>query len=267
MSNVIGSGITEPGNMMDVAGSTEIMASLSGKRLAPSINESIFCWRHIEPGMWVVYTSTATAAACLRWFRDQFADAEKREATRTGVSVYQILDDEAAATEAGSGKLLFLPYLAGEYAPFFDLNATGVFLGITLEKERRHLIRAILEGVAYSVRHVVESYSELGLKTEKITAGGGGSKSRLWNQIKADVTGITIQSTRVLETGCLGGAILAGIGVGKYQSFQDAAKSTISTGETFTPNGKNHELYSRLFRVYRETYDRLKETFVHLSMS
>jgi xylulokinase len=267
MCNVIGSGITEPGTAMDVAGTTEIIASLSRKRLPSSIGESIFCWRHLEPDNWVLYTSTATACACLRWFRDQFADVEKEESARSGVPVYQILDSEAALVGAGAGKLIFLPYLAGEYTPFFDLNANGVFLGITVDKERRHFIRAILEGVAYSLRHVIEAFDGLGVAMNTIIAGGGGSKSPLWNQIKADVTGKIVQSLKVPETGCLGSAMLAGIGVGTYSSFREAVRSTISVEQNFSPDRKNHELYSRLFEIYKETYNQLKNTFASLSMS
>jgi xylulokinase len=266
MCNVLGSGITEPKNTMDIGGSTEIIASLSKKRLPSSIGQSIFCWRHIDRQNWILYTSTATAAACLRWYRDQFADREEREADKLGMSVYQILDREAEQAGVGAGKLLFLPYLAGEYTPFFDLNASGVFMGITLDKERKHFVRAILEGVAYSLRHVIEAFSALDVETEKIMAGGGGSKSRLWNQIKADITGKPVQSTGVIETGCLGAAILAGIGVGKYRSYREAVDCTISVGEKFSPNAENHKSYSKLFQVYKETYDQLKATFAHLSM-
>ena len=265
MCNVVGSGIAEPGTTMDIAGTTEIIASLSKKKLPPSIGDSIFCWRHLDPENWVVYTSTATAGACLRWFRDQFADTEKRDAAETGVSAYDLLDEEAAEAEAGSGKLLFLPYLAGEYTPFFDLNARGVFLGVTLDTKRKHFVRAILEGVAYSLNHVIESLDALGIETRQITVSGGGSRSGLWNQIKADVTGRAVRSTKILETGCLGAAILAGIGVGAYSSLREAVSSTVSVGEGFQPDNRNHELYSTLFRTYKETYDQLGDTFARLS--
>lgn len=267
MCNVVGSGITEPGTTMDVAGTTEIIASLSKRKLPPSIGDSVFCWRHLDPENWVVYTSTATAGACLRWFRDQFADAEKKEAAVTGASTYDLLDKEAAEAEAGSGKLLFLPYLAGEYTPFFDLNARGVFLGVTLDTKRKHFVRAILEGVAYSLNHVIESLDALGTETRQITVSGGGSRSRLWNQIKADVTGRTVRSTKILETGCLGAAILAGIGIKVYSSLREAVSSTVSVGERFLPDNENHESYSALFRTYKETYDQLRGTFTCLSKS
>ena len=267
MCNVIGSGITQPGDTMDASGATEIIASLSNKRLPPSLSESIFCWRHLDPENWIVYASTATACACLRWFRDQFADAEKRDAVQAGLSVYEILDREAADAGAGAGELLFLPYLAGEYAPFFDLDARGVFLGITLDKKRKHFVRAILEGVAYSLRHVIESFNSLGVETRVIRVGGGGSRSGLWNQIKADVTGNMVQSMGVPEIGCLGAAILAGIGIGVYSSYREAARSTISIQESFLPNQKNHELYSKLFTVYKETYKHLGSIFTRLPRS
>lgn len=265
MCNVVGSGIAEPGTTMDIAGTTEIVASLSKKKLPPSIGDSTFCWRHLDHENWVVYTSTATAGACLRWFRDQFADTEKRDAAETGVSTYSLLDREAADAEPGSRKLVFLPYLAGEYTPFFDLNARGVFLGVTLDTKRKHFVRAILEGVAYSLNHVIESLDALGIETRQITVSGGGSRSGLWNQIKADVTGRAVRSTKILETGCLGAAILAGIGVGAYSSLREAVGSTVSVGKGFQPDNRNHEVYSTLFRTYKETYDQLRNTFTRLS--
>ena len=267
MCNVIGSGILEPGIMMDSCGMTEIMASLSTEKLAPSIGDSIFCWRHLDPEKWVVYTSTATSGASLRWFSDQFAEAEKAEAVKTGVSVYDILDRRAQAVEAGSGKLLFWPYLAGEYTPFFDLNARGVFLGITLDKERRHFVRAILEGVAFSMNHVIEALNELGLGIQKIRTGGGGSKSRLWNQIKADVTGRMVQVPEVSEFGCLGAAILAGIGVGAFSDIAEATRSAVSTAKEFTSNMEDHRTYSKLFSVYKENCSVLRGIFSSLSSS
>jgi len=267
MCNVVGSGILEPGIMMDASGTTEIMASLSTKKLAPSIGDSIFCWRHLDPEKWVVYTSTATAGASLRWFSEHFAEAEKAEAARTGVSVYNILDRQAETVEAGAEMLLFWPYLAGEYAPFYDFNVRGVFLGITLDKERKHFVRAILEGVAFSMNHVIEAFSDLGLKIQKIRTGGGGSKSRLWNQIKADVTGKTVQVTKVNELGCTGAAILAGIGAGVFSGIEEATRSAVPTVEEFTSNTRNHETYSKLFRVYKEKCSLLRDISASLSSS
>ena len=265
MCDFVGAGIIEPGITMDSCGTTEIIAASSKKKLPSSIGSSIFCWPHLDSESWVVYTSTATAGASLRWFSDQFAATEKDEAAERGVSVYDILDREAEAAEAGSGGLLFWPYLAGEYTPFFDLKARGAFLGITLDKKKEHFVRAILEGVAFSLNHVIETFSELGLETRRIRTAGGGSRSRVWNQIKADVTGRTVELTRVSELGCLGAAVLAGIGVGAFSSLEEASRSAVLIRQEFASNAENHRTYSKLFRVYRENCSRLRDIFTSLS--
>jgi len=261
MCDVVGAGIVEPGITMDSCGTTEIIATSSTEKLAPSIGNSIFCWPHLENETWVVYTSTATAGASLRWFSDQFAATETAQAAKEGVSVYDILGREAESVEAGSSGLLFWPYLAGEYSPFFDLNARGAFLGIGLDKRREHFIRAILEGVAFSLNHVIETFSELGMETRRIRTAGGGSKSMIWNQIKADVTGRTVELTKVSELGCLGAAILAGIGVGVFSSLKEASRSAVSVTQEFASNPKNHQTYSKLFSVYKENSTKLRDIF------
>ena len=262
MCDVVGAGIVEPGITMDSCGTTEIIATSSTKKLSPSIGNSIFCWPHLESETWVVYTSTATAGASLRWFSDQFAASETAQAAKEGVSVYDILDREAESVEAGSGGLLFWPYLAGEYSPFFDLNARGAFLGINLDKRREHFIRAILEGVAFSLNHVIETFSELGLETRRIRTAGGGSKSMVWNQIKADVTRRTVELTKVSELGCLGAAILAGIGVGTFSSLKEASRSIVSVTQEVASNPKNHRTYSELFGVYKENFSKFRDIAV-----
>jgi xylulokinase len=265
MCDVVGAGIIEPGITMDACGTTEIIAASSMKRLPPSIGNSIFCWPHLDGERWVVYTSTATAGASLRWFSDQFAATEKAEAFGEGVSVYDILNRQAEAVEAGSGGLLFWPYLAGEYTPFFDLNARGAFLGISLDKGKGHFVRAILEGVAFSLNHVIEAFTELGLETRKVRTAGGGSRSRVWNQIKADVTGRPVQLTKVNELGCLGSAVLAGIGVGAFSNLEEASRSAVSITQEFASNTENHRIYSKLFSVYKENCSRIRDIFTSLS--
>lgn len=117
------------------------------------------------------------------------------------------------------------------------------------------------------MNHVIEAFTELGLGIQKIRTGGGGSKSRLWNQIKADVTGRTMQVTEVSEFGCLGAAILAGIGVGIFSDIREATRSAVSIAQEFTSNVENHRTYSKLFNVYKENCTHLRDMFASLSSS
>jgi xylulokinase len=264
LCNVIGTGLLESGITMDSAGVTEIIASISKSPLAPSVGESFTSWRHPNSQDWVLYTSTSSAGLSLRWFKDQVAQLERSDSPIQG-SDYERLDKEAEEADAGSGRLLFLPYLTGEYSPFFDLNARGAFLGISLETQRRHLTRAVLEGVAFSLRHVLEYFEGLGVETHSIRSSGGGSRSKLWNQIKADVTGKPISTLEIVESGCLGAAVLAGVAVGQYRNLEAATKAMVRIGDTLFPNEANHTMYSKQFQIYKESYTKLKETFAKLA--
>jgi xylulokinase len=261
MCNVIGTGLLEPGVTMDSAGATEIIAAISNNRLPDSESESLTGWLHPNSQAWIIYTSTSTAGLALKWFKDQFVQFRVQGVALEKAGPYQLLDNMAQEAPAGSGKVIFLPYLAGEYAPFFDLNARGVFFGISLETERTHLARAVMEGVAFSLRHILENFESIGIGTRAIRTSGGGSRSRPWNQIKADVTGKPVSTLEVAETACLGAAILASVAVEVHSSFQTATQSMVRIADTAQPNYENHEKYSKLFEIYKEIYINLKGVF------
>jgi len=264
MCNVIGSGVLEGGITMESAGATDIIASVSDHQL-PSGSEWITSWMHPDSLKWIVYTSTSSAGFSLKWFKNVFTQSRGQGAAPETAETYALLDKLAQEAQVGSGNLIFLPYLAGEYSPFFDLNARGVFLGMSLETERRHLVRAVLEGVAFSLRHVLESMEQLGIPTEVTRTSGGGSRSRLWNQIKTDVTGKPVATLEVAETGCLGAGILASVGVGEYPNFNAATQSMVRIADTLLPNPENHEKYSKLFEIYKDLYANLKVTFERIA--
>lgn len=190
---------------------------------------------------------------------------EREAAERKGISPYELLDAKAEQIEAGAGKLIFLPYMAGEYTPFFDLKARGVFFGLSLDKRGEHLARSILEGVAFSLRHTLEALEDLGVRIDEVRTSGGGSRSRLWNRIKADVTGKPVSVLDVSETGCLGAALLAAIGVGLFHDVESASKAMVRVKETLEPDESKFEFYSKLFKIYTELYERLRAPFSELA--
>lgn len=256
MCAVIGSGLTEVNATMDVTGATEIIASITDKQLPPSIGESIFCWQHLIEGLWVIYASTASSGAALQWFKTQFWKKIK----------YEDFLKQAEESELGGGGLIFLPYLIGEYAPFFDLNARGAFIGISLDSKKNHFIRAVLEGVAFSLNHILEAFSELGVSAKEVRVGGGGSKSDLWNRIKADVTGRIFLKMKVIDVTGLGAAILASVGVKAYSSLNEAIQNMVKISEKIEPNLEKHQKYSKIYEVYKSVYPNLKEVFNKLAL-
>lgn len=187
-------------------------------------------------------------------------------AKRLGDNVFRLLDLEAENSPIGSRDLIFFPHTSGMMSPVLDLNARGFFLGFTLAHRRSDFVRAIMEGIAYGLRHSLEVFeAEGGEMAETIRVSGGGSNSDLWNRIKCDVTGRTVETLRVSETGCLGAAILGSIGIGLRSGIDEASGSMVQVKERLDPNREAHEKYTRLFRLYLKAYENLKSTFADLA--
>ncbi|MBZ4644593.1 MAG: Xylulokinase, partial [Clostridia bacterium] len=180
----------------------------------------------------------------------------------TGINSFKIMDDEASQVKAGSDGLIFLPYMAGERSPIWDKHAKGVYFGLDYSKTRAHMIRATLEGCAYALRHNLKTAEEAGVKVDELVAMGGAANSRLWTQIKSDVTGKVIKVPTSDTATTLGAAILAGVGTGMYRDFKEAVNRTIHITRVHEPDMKVHETYKKYYEIYLEIYERLKDTFI-----
>ncbi|MEM2843729.1 MAG: FGGY-family carbohydrate kinase, partial [Candidatus Bathyarchaeia archaeon] len=157
--------------------------------------------------------------------------------------------------------LIFLPYVMGAEYPEFDPLAKCVIFCITPQHTKAHFIRAIMESVAYMLRRNIELLNELGIRTDEIISIGEGAKSRLWMQIKSDVTNKVILTPRFKATAPLGAAILAGVAVKRFNTIEEACKSMVSIKEKFTPNPKNQKVYDKLYKIYLNLYNNLKGLF------
>ena len=182
------------------------------------------------------------------------------ETQEQGGSSFQQLDREAEAVPPGCQGLVFLPYLAGERSPLWDIHAKGVYYGIDFSKTRAHFARACMEGVAYSLRHNLEVAQEAGASAGMLRAMGGAANSRLWTQIKADITGKAIQVPASDAATSLGAALLAGVGVGAYGDFDQAVAATVRVTREHTPNPEHRQAYEQGYRLYRQLYEDLKDT-------
>ena len=177
---------------------------------------------------------------------------------RNGTGPFQELDRTAASAPAGSDGVVFLPYMAGERSPIWDEHAKGVFYGLDFTKGRAHMLRAGLEGVAFSLRHNLEAAAEAGAPVNELRSMGGAANSRLWTQIKADVTGkrIVVPASDTATT--LGAVILAGVGVGLYSSFEEAVRRTVRVRREHLPNPENAAVYDQNYQTYLALYRQLK---------
>jgi xylulokinase len=157
--------------------------------------------------------------------------------------------------------MVMLPHLNGSMAPDMNSKAKGVFYGFTLKHEKKHFIRAIMESIGFIIRRNIEALGNMGIEVDEIRSLGGGSRSSVWNQIKADITQKTLYTVVCKEAACLGAAILAGKAIGVFSSIEDAAKSMVQIEATYTPNKENEELYNKCFVSYKQLFSDMKAMF------
>ena len=244
----LGAGVCRPGQTQEQGGTAGGMSICTDNAFA---HKKLILSPHVVPGLFLLQGGTVGGGGALKWFRQELG---------SGMS-FDDLTAEAAKVPAGSEGVVFLPYMAGERSPIWNPDAKGVFYGLDYSKTRAHMIRAVLEGVAFALEHNLRVAAEAGAKVDVLNAMGGSSNSALWMQIKADVTGKTIQVPASDTAATLGAAILAGVGCGLYSSCQDAVDKTIAIKKTYTPDADHHRVYQHCFELYLELYDDLKNTF------
>jgi xylulokinase len=257
-ASAVGNGIVLPGLTSATLGTSGVIFSYTATpTLDPRGRIHTFC--HAVPGKWHVMGVTQGAGLSLRWFRDNFGASESWYARHTDVDPYELIIREAERVPPGSAGLLWLPYLMGERTPHLDAQARGLWFGLTASHTRGHLIRSILEGVAFSLRDSLEIFKELAIPVKQIRASGGGSRSFLWRKIQADVYGKEVVTLRTSEGSALGAALLAGVGAGVYASVEDSARDAIQVKERMAPKADHVAVYDRYYQVYRNLYPAVQE--------
>jgi len=256
----VGNGIVEPGIVSSTIGSSGVLfAHTDAPHLDPGGRVHTFC--HAVPRKWHVMAVTQGAGLSFRWFRDNFAASEMEQAKASGKDPYELLTAEAATAPAGSEGLLYLPYLMGERTPHLDPLARGVFFGLTARHTRAHMIRAILEGVAFSLRDGLEIFQEMGVPSAQVRASGGGGRSPLWRQIQADVFNREMVTINATEGSAYGAALLAVTGTGGFASVEEACRSCIRVTGRCEPDAGRARIYQEYYAIYRDLYARLRESF------
>ena len=262
-AQAVGSGIIADGLISVTLGTSGVVfASSDSYRLEPVGRLHAFC--HAVPNKWHLMGVMLSAAGSFRWFRDTLAQGEIIEANEKNADAYDLLTGQAAHAPAGSEGLIFLPYLSGERTPHPDPDARGVYFGLTLRHNKAHLIRAVLEGVAYGLRDSLELMRALGIKLDQVRASGGGARSALWRQILADVFDSEIVLVNITEGAAFGAALLAGVGAGVYANVGDACARSIRVTDKIEPSA-NAAAYSDYYSLYRELYPALAPHFKKVS--
>ncbi|MBO3798799.1 MAG: xylulokinase [Candidatus Brockarchaeota archaeon] len=260
MVGALGCGVTREGVWSVNIGTGGQVLSPTARPVVDRMGRTnTFC--HAAPDMWVVQGSTLSAGLSLRWFRDALSGGEKRLSEACGVDVYDVLTMEAARVPPGSKGLVFLPYLIGERTPYNDPAARSVFFGLTLSHGKAHMVRAVLEGVAFSLRDCKQVLTGLGLKPEKLVFRGGGSGSMLWREILANVLSETVVSAAQLNDVAFGSCLLAGTACGLWRDLNQACAQTVKYGDSSSPDPEASKLYDKQYRLYVSLYSHLKPLF------
>lgn len=260
VAGAIGCGNIKPGIFSENIGAA-LAICVPTKKLTYDKNRLMPVHYFAVPDTYMMHTFT-TGGMCLRWFRDEFCQQEIDIQNVTGIDAYDLLGKEAELVPAGSDGLITLPHLQGSMAPDVNLNAKAVFYGATLQHKKAHFIRSIMESLGYIISRNIEAIDAMGLEISQIRTIGGGSKSDIWNQIKADITGKKLYTTySSQDTACLGAAILAGVAAGIFESIESACNSMIRIKKEYIPNEENHALYRKQYKKYKILFSSLENLF------
>jgi sugar (pentulose or hexulose) kinase len=219
------------------------------------------CHVHVLPDTYCLLPWNPTGGLTLKWFKDRFACDLRDKAQTTGDDVYDLLTTAAGDIPPGSGGLVMLPHLEGAFFPEFDPQARGVFFGFTLAHTRAHFTRAIMESIAFMIRRDIAGLVRLGVAPTEVRVLGGGAKSRIWSQIKADVCNLPVIMPDQSEAAVLGAAMLAAVGAGLYSGIPSAVNAMSREGLRLEPNPSTQEVYERAFGLYASLYEAGKSLF------
>ena len=260
----VGTGVVRQGRAFTTIGTSGVVfAHTDAMAIDPGGRVHTFCCA--VPGCWHVMGVTQAAGLSLKWFRDNFCVSEKETSELMGVDPYYLMDKAAEQVPIGANRLLYLPYLMGERTPHLDPDCRGAFVGLSAMHTRRDLLRAVLEGVAYSLRDCLEIIRGMGFAVEDMMACGGGGTSAVWRQMLADLYGCPVSTASSKESAALGVAILAGVGAGVYSDVPSACDRLIGRALTQQPIEANTAAYEPYYQLYRQLYPALAPQYTTLA--
>jgi xylulokinase len=247
-----GMGIVRPGDVSATIGTSGVVFAASDAPVTDPLGRlHTFC--HAIPGRWHVMGVTQAAGLSLRWFRDNFGVSGGRAS-----EPYDQLSAEAAKVPPGAGGVLWAPYLMGERTPHLDPDARAALIGLAADHTRANVVRAILEGVAFSLKDTLTIFNELGIPVRAIRVGGGGARSPLWRQIQADVYGQPVETVQAEEGAAYGAALLAGVGAGVWSSVDAACDAVVRVAKRTSPDPGAVIVMRDTYAKYRRMYPALR---------
>lgn len=260
----VGTGVVEDGKAFTTIGTSGVVFAHTSSISIDKKGRVHTCCAAV-PNCWHIMGVTQGAGLSLKWFRDNFCTSEKETAKLMGVDEYYLMDKQAEKVPVGANKLLYLPYLMGERTPHLDPDARGVFFGLSAIHTKRDMLRAVMEGVTYSLRDCIEVCREMGVNVSDMMACGGGGSSPLWRSMLADLYNCSVKTASSKEGPALGVAILASVGAGIYSNVPQACNEIVKIDKIQEPNSENVPECEKYYRLYTEIYPALKEKFSKLA--
>ncbi len=265
-AGAVGVGNTGRGVVSEsTGGALTVQAAVARHGGDPSRQTPVYI--HSAPGQYLYCPVCPTGGMALTWFRDTLGGLEVEHARRAGASAYDLLTALAADVPPGCDGLTMLPHLAGAFSPEYVPEARGAFIGLTLAHTRGHLVRSVLEAVAFMLRRNVELLERAGAPATEIRSHGGGARSRLWNQIKADACGLPVVTLEGEDAAVRGDAMLAGVAVGVYPDLAAAETALVATRDRFEPDPASRAAYDQAYGRYIRLFDALRPEFERTAAS
>jgi xylulokinase len=258
----LGSGVLSGGKAMDSTGTAEVVeVAMASPALGDAVREGgISVYRHVVPGLYLAMTLNHSGGLLLRWFRDTLSrwEVEQARAKAAKGDAYQVILSPRAGVPDGPTDLLVLPHFSGSGTPWLDTASKGAIVGLSFATTHATIAKAILEGLTFELRVNLELLRDAGVEINVLHAVGGGARSPLWLQLKADICGVPLHVPAVTEAACLGAALLAGAGAGVYRDLPEAVAQTVHLTRQVDPNPERAAAYETRYALYRELYPALR---------
>ena len=254
-----GSGLIREGKVGAVIG-TAGNVSMGFEKYTPNPGGKLQAFCGVTPGSYMSFGATQTAGGALRWFRDQLCGEIMARAKEEGADAFDLMSGMAEGSAPGSSGVVFAPYLSGERCPWPDATARGVLYGLSLNTTQADMIRAVMEGIVFSLRQIVDIYRSF-THVDSVAASGGGAKGKLFLRMQADIFGVpVVTQSAASEGGAYGAALIAGMGAGWYASAEEAV-SVLRTEKEILPDPVNRAAYEKAFGLYSMIYPALKDVY------
>ncbi|MCL4237339.1 MAG: FGGY-family carbohydrate kinase [Anaerolineae bacterium] len=251
-------GVTDAGTAAEMTGTSTVLMIPNRSGMT---EPSLIATPHVVPDVHLLVGAIVASGASLNWYREQFGLIEQQASALLGADAFDLLTQQAARIAPGSDGVIFLPYMMGERSPLWHTNARGVLFGLSLGTSRGAIIRAILEGTVFALLHNIQTAQEAGAVVQELRSVGGGTRSALWNQMKADILGVPILLPEAPIGAPFGDAMLVGMSLGLFPDLQDTLAQIVQIRTVYQPNPEHRAVYQAIFRLFRTLYVHLREDF------